>query len=170
MAVFSLARGAVGDSGANIGSSKKRSPVLRPAAETRNHGKRSDFVTKARTQNVRFAGRPESRDAPRPASSPRSRSRNPCAQGGGAKSSADDLGTGRGVVLSRAATTLRSIETRPTTGGFVRLLARRTGISTHFGKKSQKMNILLRRRSYGQTRARRLTREERARRRARDAF
>src|SRR5579871_4655705 len=31
----------------------------------------------------------------------------------GAKSSVDDLGTGRGVVLSRAAPTLRSIETHP---------------------------------------------------------
>jgi hypothetical protein len=40
-------------------------------------------------------------------------------QSRGAKSSADDLGAGRGVVLSRAATTLRSIETLPSTGGFV---------------------------------------------------
>lgn len=40
-------------------------------------------------------------------------------QSRGAKSSADDLGAGRGVVLSRAATTLRSIETQPPTGGFV---------------------------------------------------
>jgi hypothetical protein len=31
----------------------------------------------------------------------------------GAKSFADDLVTGRGVVLSRAATTLRSVETKP---------------------------------------------------------
>ena len=34
-------------------------------------------------------------------------------QGGGPKSSVDDLCTGRGVVLGRAATTLRSIETQP---------------------------------------------------------
>jgi hypothetical protein len=34
-------------------------------------------------------------------------------QGGGPKSSVDDLRTGRGVVLGRAATTLRSIETQP---------------------------------------------------------
>ena len=37
----------------------------------------------------------------------------------GAKSFADDLVTGRGVVLSRAATTLRSVETKPTIGRFV---------------------------------------------------
>ena len=37
----------------------------------------------------------------------------------GAKSFADDLDTGRGVVLSRAATTLRSVETKPTIGWFV---------------------------------------------------
>jgi hypothetical protein len=37
----------------------------------------------------------------------------------GAKSFADDLVTGRGVVLSRAATTLRSVETKPTIGWFV---------------------------------------------------
>jgi hypothetical protein len=36
-----------------------------------------------------------------------------------AKSSVDDLGTCRGVVLSRAATILRSIETYPLTGRFV---------------------------------------------------
>ena len=34
-------------------------------------------------------------------------------QRGGVKSSVDDLALGRGVVLSRAATTLRSIETKP---------------------------------------------------------
>jgi hypothetical protein len=39
----------------------------------------------------------------------------------GAKSFADDLVTGRGVVLSRAATTLRSVETKPTIGRFVLL-------------------------------------------------
>jgi len=58
---------------------------------------------------------------------PKSRSREPCRaaqsasrlsrsltwQGGGPKSSVDDLCTGRGVVLGRAATTLRSIETQP---------------------------------------------------------
>ena len=37
----------------------------------------------------------------------------------GAKSSVNDLGTGLGVVSSRAATILRSIETRPLTGRFV---------------------------------------------------
>jgi hypothetical protein len=36
------------------------------------------------------------------------------------ESSVDDLGTCRGVVLSRAATILRSIETQPSTGRFVR--------------------------------------------------
>ena len=35
------------------------------------------------------------------------------ARGGGAGSFADDLGLGRGVVLSRAAASLRSIETKP---------------------------------------------------------
>src|SRR5215469_13512453 len=35
------------------------------------------------------------------------------------ESSVDDLGTCRGVVLSRAATILRSIETQPSTGRFV---------------------------------------------------
>ena len=34
-------------------------------------------------------------------------------QGGDAKSSVDDLAFGQGVILSRAATTLRSIETPP---------------------------------------------------------
>ena len=34
-------------------------------------------------------------------------------QGSGPKSFVDDLCTGRGVVLGRAATTLRSIETHP---------------------------------------------------------
>ena len=37
----------------------------------------------------------------------------------GAESSVDDLGTGLGVVSSRAATILRSIETHPLTGRFV---------------------------------------------------
>jgi hypothetical protein len=37
----------------------------------------------------------------------------PLWQSGGPKSSVDDLCTGRGVVLGRAATTLRSIETQP---------------------------------------------------------
>ena len=36
-----------------------------------------------------------------------------------AKSFVDDLGLGRGVVLIRAATLLRSIETKPWTGRFV---------------------------------------------------
>ena len=38
---------------------------------------------------------------------------------GGAKSFVDDLVFGRGVVLSRAATSLRSIETQPWTRRFV---------------------------------------------------
>lgn len=38
----------------------------------------------------------------------------------GAKSFVDDLCLGRGVVLSRAATSLRSIETKPLTARFVR--------------------------------------------------
>ena len=41
---------------------------------------------------------------------------------GGAKSFVDDLVLGRGVVLSRAATSLRSIETQPWTRRFVRSL------------------------------------------------
>ena len=40
-------------------------------------------------------------------------SRAPAVQSAGPKSSVDDLCTGRGVVLGRAATTLRSIETQP---------------------------------------------------------
>ena len=39
---------------------------------------------------------------------------------GGVKSFADDFVLGRGVVLSRAATSLRSIETQPLTRRFVR--------------------------------------------------
>ena len=41
-------------------------------------------------------------------------------QGRGVKSFVDDLVLGRGVVLSRAATSLRSIETKPFDYGFVR--------------------------------------------------
>ena len=66
------------------------------------------------------------KDSPPPRRTP-TRSREPCGraqsalplsrsltwQGGGPKSSVDDLCTGRGVVLGRAATTLRSIETQP---------------------------------------------------------
>src|SRR3954471_21002726 len=37
----------------------------------------------------------------------------------GAKSLADDLATGQGVVFSRAASTLRSVETQPLIGRFV---------------------------------------------------
>ena len=37
--------------------------------------------------------------------------RKPSLRGNGVKSSVDDLALGRGVVLSRAATTLRSVET-----------------------------------------------------------
>jgi hypothetical protein len=43
------------------------------------------------------------------------------AKGSCTESSVDDLGTCRGVVLSRAATILRSIETQPSTGRFVRV-------------------------------------------------
>ena len=43
---------------------------------------------------------------------------------GGAKSFVDDLVLGRGVVLSRAATSLRSIETQPWTRRFVCFLDR----------------------------------------------
>ena len=43
---------------------------------------------------------------------------------GGAKSFVDDLVLGRGVVLSRAATSLRSIETQPWTRRFVRFRRR----------------------------------------------
>ena len=42
------------------------------------------------------------------------------AKGSCTESSVDDLGTCRGVVLSRAAAILRSIETQPLTGRFVR--------------------------------------------------
>ena len=41
------------------------------------------------------------------------------------ESSADDLRSGRGVVLGRAVTTLRSVETQPQLGRFVRARARR---------------------------------------------
>ena len=50
---------------------------------------------------------------------------------GGAKSFVDDLVLGRGVVLSRAATSLRSIETQPWTRRFVRF-ARRTLLFSWF--------------------------------------
>ena len=39
---------------------------------------------------------------------------------GGVKSFVDDLVLGRGVVISRAATSLRSVETQPLTRRFVR--------------------------------------------------
>ena len=45
---------------------------------------------------------------------------------GGAKSFVDDLVLGRGVVLSRAATSLRSIETQPWTWRFVCFLRQAT--------------------------------------------
>ena len=51
----------------------------------------------------------------------------------GAKSLADDLVTGRGVVLSRAATTLRSVETYPPIGRFVVF---------HFSTKSAGVNSI----------------------------
>ena len=62
-------------------------------------------------------------------------------QRGGAKSSVDDLAFGRGVVLSRAATTLRSIETPPLDRRFVR--ARRaciSGIERKRRPKDRRMN------------------------------
>ena len=43
------------------------------------------------------------------------------AQCEGVKSFVDDLSLGQGVVLSRAASTLRSIETQPFDRGFVRI-------------------------------------------------
>ena len=46
---------------------------------------------------------------------------------GGVKSFVDDLVLGRGVVISRAATSLRSVETQPLTRRFVRI--RRATIS-----------------------------------------
>ena len=48
---------------------------------------------------------------------------------GGVKSFVDDLVLGRGVVISRAATSLRSVETQPWTRRFVRF--RRAIISGH---------------------------------------
>jgi hypothetical protein len=50
---------------------------------------------------------------------PRFRPGTTYAKGSCTESSVDDLGTCRGVVLSRAATILRSIETQPSTGRFV---------------------------------------------------
>ena len=49
---------------------------------------------------------------------------------GGAKSFVDDLVLGRGVVISRAATSLRSVETQPLTRRFVRKLRRTTSPSS----------------------------------------
>ena len=46
----------------------------------------------------------------------------------GTESSVDDLGTCRGVVLSRAATILRSIETQPLTGRFVRYVGQSSSL------------------------------------------
>jgi hypothetical protein len=43
------------------------------------------------------------------------------------ESSVDDLRTKRGVVLGRAVTTLRSVETQPSLGGFVLPLRRASG-------------------------------------------
>ena len=48
---------------------------------------------------------------------------------GGVKSFVDDLVLGRGVVISRAATSLRSVETQPLTRRFVRI--RRATSSAH---------------------------------------
>ena len=48
---------------------------------------------------------------------------------GGDKSFVDDLVLGRGVVISRAATSLRSVETQPLTRRFVRI--RRATISDY---------------------------------------
>src|ERR1700688_930857 len=47
------------------------------------------------------------------------------------ESSVDDLGTCRGVVLSRAATILRSIETQPSTGRFVRTVGQSSPKAKH---------------------------------------
>jgi hypothetical protein len=44
------------------------------------------------------------------------------------ESSVDDLRTKRGVVLGRAVTTLRSVETQPSLGGFVLPLRRASGL------------------------------------------
>ena len=57
-----------------------------------------------------LAGRSSSRGAP---------TGNYPIQGSGAKPSVDDLAPSRGAVLRRAATTLRSIETQPSTGGLL---------------------------------------------------
>lgn len=54
---------------------------------------------------------------------------------GGVKSFVDDLVLGRGVVISRAATSLRSVETQPLTRRFVR--TRRATISVSKSKASQ---------------------------------
>ena len=58
---------------------------------------------------------------------------------GGVKSFVDDLVLGRGVVISRAATSLRSVETQPLTRRFVRIRRatisiRGQGPSQHFAK------------------------------------
>ena len=52
---------------------------------------------------------------------------------GGVKSFVDDLVLGRGVVISRAATSLRSVETQPLTRRFVR--TRRATISVTQGRR-----------------------------------
>ena len=54
---------------------------------------------------------------------------------GGVKSFVDDLVLGRGVVISRAATSLRSVETQPLTRRFVRI--RRATISVQGRGESQ---------------------------------
>ena len=48
------------------------------------------------------------------------------------ESSVDDLGTCRGVVLRRAVTILRSIETQPLTGRFVRSVGQSSAVILNF--------------------------------------
>ena len=50
---------------------------------------------------------------------------------GGVKSFVDDLVLGRGVVISRAATSLRSVETQPLTRRFVRSQTSNISVQGH---------------------------------------
>ena len=50
---------------------------------------------------------------------------------GGVKSFVDDLVLGRGVVISRAATSLRSVETQPLTRRFVRIRRATISVAGH---------------------------------------
>jgi hypothetical protein len=58
----------------------------------------------------------------------------------GTESIADDSGTCRGVVLSRAATILRSIETQPSTGRFVPLQEQPSG----YGRPKDGSQVIIR--------------------------